>query len=359
MVTNHKNSFVKKITSEGRLGKRITVLLFLLLGLITVYLIFMLSGLLSSIAQDLIPPNHFSANKNFRLAFIYENSNGPFWQIVTQGATNAGKRQNVHISFFESVHGQEFQLADYLRLAMLAKYDGIIIHAEDERITPLIQEAWLNKIPTIVVASDLPDSGRIGYVGTNNYRAGYVVGKTLMRKMANHKSRRFAVVSPLLGADMQMSVADSMKVFGFREAISSKGTNIPLWEKTEPTLLESMKAIRILLERHPNLDGIYTTYAEGTVAAARVVLEKGLTNRIHIIGHGDFPEIRKYITMGVIDASVVEYPYQIGFTAVKEMLGYLKENKVNISNNIDVIMLNQNNLHNFRQTEEPQNGNQH
>lgn len=346
---------------EGKLGKRITVLLFLLLGLITVCLIFFLTGILKNIAQDLLPPTHFSGNKNFRLAFIYQNNNIPFWQLVKRGTAKASKGENVHISFFESVHGQEFQLTDYLRLAMLAKYDGIIIHAEDERIGPLIQEAWSKRIPTIVVASDLPESGRIGYVGTNNYRAGYVVGKTLLREIVHRKNRnlRFAVISPLLGADMQMSVAESLKVFGFREAISSKGTNIPIWEKTDPTLLDSIKVIRNLLEKHPDLDGIYATYAEGTIAAARVVLEKNLTNRIHIIGHGDLPEIRNYITTGIIDASVVEYPYQIGLTAVKEMLGYLRESKVNISNNIDVIILNRNNLSNFQKIEDQQNGNRH
>jgi ribose transport system substrate-binding protein len=341
------------------LGKRITVLLFLLLGFITVFLIFLLNGLLRNIAQDLVPPTHFPGGKTFRLAFIYQNNNAPFWQLVKRGAVNAGKGENAHISFFESVHGQEFQVADYLRLATLAKYDGIIIHAEDEKIVPLIQEAWLNRIPTIVVASDLPDSDRIGYVGTNNYRAGYVVGKTLLREMANNKDHRFAVISPFLGADMQMSVAESLKVFGFREAISSKGTNIPIWDKIDPTLLDSIKVIRNLLDKHPDLNGIYATYAEGTVAAARVVLEKNLTNRIHIIGHGDSPEIRNYISSGIIDASVVEYPYQIGITAIKEMLGYLRENKVNISNNIDVIILNRNNLRSFRKIEESQNGNRH
>ncbi|HBE78110.1 MAG TPA: hypothetical protein DDW65_10075 [Firmicutes bacterium] len=341
------------------MGKRIIVLLFLLLGIITVYLIFSMTGLLQNIAHDLVPPTHLSGNKNFRVAVIYQNSNVPFWQLVKRGAVKAAKNEQIHLSFFESVHGQEFQLADYLRLATLAKYDGVIIHAEDERIVPYIQEAWSDRIPTIVVASDLPDSGRIGYVGTNNYRAGYVVGKTLMQELASHKSQRFAVLSPILGSDMQLSVAESLKVFGFREAISSKGTNIPIWEKTDPTLLDSIKIVRILLDKHPDLDGIYATYAEGTVAAARVVMEKNLRHRIHIVGHGDLPEIRKYITMGVIDASVVEYPYQIGFTAVKEMLGYLKENKVNISNNIDVIILNRNNLKNFREVEEPKNGNQH
>lgn len=338
------------------MGKKITVLLFLLFGVITVYLILLLNGLLQNVAQGFVPRTHFPSEKNSRIAFIFQNNNGPFWQEVTRGAAKAGKGQKVHLSFFESVHGQEFQLADYLRLATLAKYDGIIIHAEDERIAPLIQEAWLSHIPTIVVASDLPDSGRIGYVGTNNYRAGYVVGKTLMRKIHSRGSRRFAVISPLLGGDMQTSVAESLKIFGFREAISSKGTNIPVWEKSEPTLLDSIKVVRNLIDKHSDLDGVYATYAEGTLAAARVIMEKNLTHKIHIIGHGDLPEIRRYITSGVIDASVVEYPYQIGYNAVTGMLGYLRENKVNISNNIDVIMLDQTNLGNFQNIEESHHG---
>lgn len=340
------------IAKKGKIAKRVIVFLFLFLGLITIFLIFLLNGILRDIADGFLPPPFTKGNRRYRLAVIYQNNYNQFWQSVKQGIINGGKNRPVHLSFYEARSGQELQVPDYLLLASLAKYDGIIIHAEDERVAPLIQDAWNNGIPSLTVASDLPDSGRIGYVGTDNYRAGYVVGKTFLRSIPGPRPR-FAIISPMFGADTQMSVAESLKVFGFREAISSKGTNIPIWEKTEPTLLDSIKTVRNLLEKHPYLDGIYATYAEGTVAAARVIVEKNLAGRIHLIGHGDSPEIRNYISLGIVEASVVEYPYQIGLKAIQEMLGYLEEKKVNISNNIDVIILNRRNLDQFIKIEEP------
>lgn len=329
------------------MGKKIIVFLFLGLGLITIYLIIQLNITLGNISKGLIDSPSFSQIPKHRIAFIYQNDNERFWKNIKQGAVQAAKDEAVYLNFFEAVHGRELRINDYLRLATNAGYDGIIVQGENDRLVPLIEEAWNNNIPTITIASDLPDSGRIGYVGANNYRVGLVAGKTLVRNHFRRKKPKFAVLSPLTGADMQLSVAESLKIFGFREAISVNGPNIPIWEKSPPTLIDSIVVVRNILKKYPNLDGIYATYPEGTLAVAKVIKENNNPTEIQIIGHGDLPEIKEYIRSGVIDASIVESPYQMGFTAVKEMLRYIREGRVNISSNIDAIILNRYNLHHY------------
>lgn len=324
--------------------KKITLALFLGLALLTIYLIIQLNITLGSISKGLLNDASFFQVSQYRIAFIYQNDNELFWKSIRQGAMEGSKDEAVYLNFFEAAPGQELQINDYLRLAINADYDGIILQGENERMIPLIEEAWDAQIPVLTIASDLPDSRRIGYVGTSNYRVGFIAGKTLARKNYRRAQPNLAVLSPLTGNDMQMSVAESLKVFGFREAISAKNTNIPLWEKSNPTLLDSMAVVRSILKKYPNLDGIYVTYPEGTLAAARVITERNSTTNIQIIGHGDLPEIRDYIQKGVIDASIVEYPYQVGITAVQEMLHYIKEGWVSISSNIEVIVLNRTNL---------------
>lgn len=326
------------------MGKKITLVIFLGLALLTIYLIIQLNNTLGSISKDLLNDASFFQAPQYRIAFIYQNDNELFWENIRQGAAAGSEGEAVYVNFFEAAPGQELQINDYLRLAINADYDGIILHGENEWMIPLIEEAWETRIPVLTIASDLPDSRRIGYVGTNNYRVGFIAGKTLARKKYRRARPNLAILSPLTGTDMQMSVAESLKVFGFREAISTDKTNIPLWEKSNPTLLDSMAVVRSILKKYPNLDGIYATYPEGTLAAARVITERNSTTNIRIIGHGDLPEIRDYIRNGVIDASIVEYPYQMGITAVREMLRYIKEGRVNISSNIEVIVLNQTNL---------------
>ncbi|MGD9154590.1 MAG: substrate-binding domain-containing protein [Bacillota bacterium] len=327
------------------MGKKISVALFLILGLLTVFLIIQLNMILGNIATELAGKPLPAIRPRIRLAFIYQSNYNPFfWNKIKEGAVQAGQNEDLSINFMEVVHERELQAPDYFNLAIAANYDGIIIRGDDERLLPLIHTAENAGVPTILIASDLPDSGRIGYVGTNNYRAGYAVGKILTDHFAKAAEPRFAVLSPLIGTDLEMSVAESLKVFGFREAISSRRTIVPIWEKANPTLIDSMITVRNLLRKYPELDGIYATYAEGTLATARVIEEHNLGGKIKIVGHGDWAAIRGYIKSGVVEASVVEYPYQIGAAAVTEMARYLRKEGVNISTTIDTVVLDRDNV---------------
>jgi ribose transport system substrate-binding protein len=322
---------------ERPMGKKVTVLLFLLFGLAAVWLVGQLNAILGNIAGRPSERGRRPAAR-YRIALIYPDSNPAFWRSITAGARSAARNQPVYVNFMKAVHGQELQMADYLRLAVVAGYDGIIVPGDDERIVPLIQMAWDSGIPTLMIASDLPDSPRLGYVGANNYRVGYVAGKKLLEGMARREPPRFAILSQLTGANMQLSVAESLKVFGFREAISAGGTIVPIWEKSNPTLIDSLIVVRSLLRKYPDLNGIYATYPEGTLAAARVAAERDAA-KLRIIGHGDSTALRTDIRNGVVQASIVEYPYRMGNTAVREMLRYFREGRVHITSNIRVNLI--------------------
>jgi len=323
--------------------KKLLMSIFISLGIAIIYLILQINLILASISGGFVRLNLNKMNDKYRVAFIYRNNNQAFWEKLKQGARAAAEGERIYLNFMEIVKGQELQLPDYLRLTIDTNYQGIIIQGDDEQSVPFIKEAWQAKIPTLMIVSDLPDSGRIAYVGTNNYYAGYVAGKTLCQRIEN-QSPKLAILSPLMRADLEFSVAESLKVFGFREAISTKKTNIPLWEKSNPNLIDSLVTVRNLLKKEPHLEGLYVTYPEGTLAAAKAIAEKNLQQQIKVLGCGDLPEIRDYLKDGTITASIVEYPYQIGYHAVKEMLLYLREGRINVSNNIDLIILDQNTL---------------
>ena len=326
------------------MGKKIIVPLFLLLGLITVLLVAQLNAILGDISRSLARAPLGNAKPAYRVALIYQNNNAAFWRQIRAGATAAAKGQPVYVNVMEEQHGQELQLVDYLRLATMARYDGLIVSGDDERIAPLIQAAWDAGIPTLMIAADLPDSARLGYVGANNYRVGYVAGKTLLRQLGPAAEPQLAILSPLTGDNPQFSVAEAQKVFGFREAVSSRKPVVPIWEKSDPTLVDSLLIVRGLLRNHPGLNGIYATYPEGTLAAARVIQEQNAGARLRLIGQGDSPAIRADIQAGALGASIVEYPYQMGYAAVREMLRYFREGRINIANNIEVKVLDRANL---------------
>lgn len=326
------------------LRKSVTIVLIVILTGIIVYLNISLAGIVKSMGGQAQAVQHVSRDK-LRLAFIFTNHNNRFWEMVKRGARDAAAEKDVYLRFFESNERSQLQTADNLQWVLITGYDGIIIHTEDEQVVPLIRRAGDRRIPVIVVGSDLPASGRVSYVGINNYRDGFAAGKAILRAMPPDSDAYFGILSAAADSDRQLSVAESLKVFGFREAVSSAPrASVVVWRKCEMTRLETVNQVREMLEAHPELTGIYSTHAQGTIAAAQVVKEKGLVGRIKVAGFGDSPEIRQLIKEGVIAATIAEYPYQIGMTAVKEMLLYLREGRVNVFNNIGGVVLTQENL---------------
>jgi len=57
---------------------------------------------------------------------------------------------------------------------------GMAIAAFDSSLIPAIQKALAAGIPTITFESDLPDSGRLTYVGVDNYDYGLTLGRLLI-----------------------------------------------------------------------------------------------------------------------------------------------------------------------------------
>lgn len=75
----------------------------------------------------------------------------------------------------------------------------------------------------ITIVSDLPGSERVSYVGTNNYLTGFVAGKILLRVADFAPDKRLVIVSTAPGEDRQISVAESLKVFGLGRRFVPRG----------------------------------------------------------------------------------------------------------------------------------------
>ncbi|MFK4997425.1 substrate-binding domain-containing protein [Bacillus sp. N9] len=69
-----------------------------------------------------------------------------------------------------------------IEMAVAAKVDGILTQGLTNReFKPAIDRAVNQGIPVITFDTDLEDSKRLSYIGTDNYEAGYKVGEALIQ----------------------------------------------------------------------------------------------------------------------------------------------------------------------------------
>lgn len=204
-----------------------------------------------------------------------------------------------HVAPFQDADGQ----ADILNRLTDERVDAIIVSPiTSAKVMRAIGRAQSLGIPVVTTNSDLPESGRLCYVGQDGYHASQVAGR-IMGLMLGGKGK-IAVVSSAID-DENNSYYVTIREKGFRDFISRVYPNIRIietvesFESAEITYRETLQ----VLKAHPDLKGIYVTCG-GAAQVSRAVLENGRASDIRVLTYEDYPEILELLRQDVIDVTI-------------------------------------------------------
>jgi ribose transport system substrate-binding protein len=170
------------------------------------------------------------------------------------------------------------------------------------------------------IDSPLPDTAAKGlYLGTPNYDAGLAAG-TAMKTLLNGKGK----VAILVGSLTAMNA--TQRIQGFEDAI--KGTSITVAQKVNDNLSASTATsdAETILANNPDVNGLYGVYSYDGPALAQAVQSAGKNSSVSIVSDDSDAQTLNFIKSGVIGGTVVQMPYQQGYTgafilAAEKVLG--------------------------------------
>lgn len=147
-----------------------------------------------------------------------------------------------------------------------------------------------------------------------------------------------------------VSMTAKQRLQGFLDTISSKFPNIKVAEVYKFDQLNAMReaianeknavaedltqddVIQYIIEKYPNLKGIYATNLDTTQAVAKV-LKKMDKNNLKFVGFDGGNEQMKLLEDGTLEGLIIQNPYGIGYAtvvaAVRVSLGLANESYVN------------------------------
>ena len=119
-----------------------------------------------------------------------------------------------------------------------------------------------------------------------------------------------------------------------REAIANE-KNAALAEGEQAVKADDLTqddVIQYLIEKHPNLKGIYATNLDTTQAVAKVLKKMGKEN-LKFVGFDGGNEQMKLLEDGTLEGLIIQNPYGIGYATVvaaaRVSLGLANESYVN------------------------------
>jgi ribose transport system substrate-binding protein len=249
----------------------------------------------------------------------------PYWSNVELGVRAAGKALGLkddQVIFFvppkEDVAAQIQTMETYIAQGVT----GIAIAPSDPNaLEPVMKKAADAGI--IVTTLDTPPvqgSVSLVYIGTDNFSAGKIAGEKMKELLPNGGK-----VAIGRGSDTALNALQ--RTDGFLEAI--KGTKIttlePLNDKEDSATALSLANSAI--SSNPDLAGAFGVYAYNGPAWATAIKEAKKVGVIKLVCFDATTDIINGIKEGVIDATVAQREYDMGYKSVELIYKIITEGK--------------------------------
>jgi len=172
-------------------------------------------------------------------------------------------------------------------------------------------------IPVVTSNSDIPDCGRLAYVGSNYYKNGETAAGLM--NLITGGSAKIGIIS-----GSHHVLCHSERVAGFTDHAKKAFPNmIIIDEATNNDNDEESFAVTLaMLKKHPEIDALYLT-AAGVSGACRAVCELGLSGKLSIVSFDATASTCQLMRDGVIKATIAQQPNTQGALPLDILLNYL------------------------------------
>lgn len=242
---------------------------------------------------------------------VTANVNLPYWQEAQAGLTDIGKTAGVKVDMVgPATFSPNEELAAF-KDAVAHHPSGILVSVSDPKLfKEPIDSAIQQSLPVICLDADAPDSRRVLFIGTDNFRAGEESGR--------HMAALLGGVGRVLIIGLGGQLNTEERVRGVNEALKKyPGIKVvqTVDDKGDPR--NAYDAVSALLQKKEKIDGIIGLEASGGAGAADALHRMDLTGKIKIVAFDKDPQTLEGIERGWITATVVQKPYVMAFYGVR------------------------------------------
>ncbi|MDR1612157.1 MAG: substrate-binding domain-containing protein [Planctomycetota bacterium] len=194
-----------------------------------------------------------AAEKKLVVAIVPVALNNPIFVDALDSASVAGSELGVEILKNAPSNPDAAEQVKVVEGLIERKVDGILLFPVDSKaLKGVVDRAVDRGIVVGILNSDIPDSRRAFYYGTDNYTLGKQCGEKMVEIMGGKGS--VAVQTGVIGMD-----ALDQRVNGFRDAIKGTGITEVAFQANDDSSEKSIELINTYLSANSNLDGYFIT----------------------------------------------------------------------------------------------------
>lgn len=253
--------------------------------------------------------------EQYKIVFITKSINPEFdfWQTVKMGIELAAKEENALIEVRGPYYEKDIDRQKEILEETISQHPDIILlaAANTDDLADLIERAKKEKITLLTVDSMTEGVKVVSHVGTNNIEA----SGALARYVAQSIGQQGEVI--MINFVEGVSTAKEREE-GYKKEMEkfSKITVLPT-VYSDGTVEGSYKIAKKVIKDYPNVKAIIGANQQTADGICEAILELDLSHKIKVVGFDSSDTIIYALEKGVMDAIIVQKPFNMGYLSVK------------------------------------------
>ena len=198
-----------------------------------------------------------------------------------------------------------------------------------KEIVPAVVKANRVGIPVIIVDTKLdPGAAQqagakvLSFVGSDNYEGGRIAARFIVEQ--SHGQAHVAILEGIPGHD----TGDS-RLRGFRDGIrDAPGVTIVASQTANWERDQGFNVFQNMLQAHPEIDSVFACSDLMALGAIEAIRAAGKTGAIKVVGFDALDDAKKAIAAGSMDASVAQFPAEMGRAAIESAVKVIHGEKL-------------------------------
>lgn len=225
--------------------------------------------------------------------------------------------------------------------ALRPSVNALILNPINEpAVKDKIDEFVASGITVITLNTDVENSRRLCYVGSDYYKSGETACG-MMGLMLKEEAN----IGILTGS--VKILGHNQRISGFRDVLCRKFPYLHIVDigETNDDDIAAFQTTQQMLQSHPEITGLFIV-AAGTYGVCRAISSLGMEKQITIVCVDSVPTTQELLKSGLVKATICQQPYTQGYQSVQlasqylisgvrpEKEKYITKNEIKISENL-------------------------
>jgi ribose transport system substrate-binding protein len=264
-----------------------------------------------------------------------------FWQTVSAGVESATKEFDANVEIrgplTETDVSQQIELVNQ---AILENPQAIILAPTNyDLLVPAAMKAIQKGIKLVIIDSPLNMEATHHFIATDNVEAGKKAAQ-ILAVATNNKSKMIIIhhkIDANTETEREQGISQALHAY---PNMTSLGTYYS--EGLEERAYEMTKE---LLDKYVDINGVIGLNEQATLGAAKAIKEKNKVGQVKLIGFDASIYEIKLLEEGVLDATIVQKPFNMGYLGVKTAIQLIKQEHTEPRLDIASIIVTKDNMY--------------